>query len=316
MVSVFIPMSLANYFNKFFGILIIDSLILIPIGIFAYKEYWDSLEVEKYPFSKELSKALSFRYSSQIQKNIQKEYLENKAILSPTNYNSDIYIFSKFPSYFKDEVSFCEFEDLTIYFIKRELVYKYKNGARSKDENLFIFNCSNVVNIPYFILRDRLPIADRIRSLLVLLFNKTHYVNLKNDSLFSKKFTIEGIKDKEILAFFNDKIRNVFVLSNLKDITINFVNYQLYVRVAHNLHTTEFQAILYLAFTLFNTKNFESLNLLPTAKVIKKKKSLKEYLIKKTSDGEHIEIPEILGAFLFILTAVLVYNYAFIFVIE
>ncbi|MBQ3644830.1 MAG: hypothetical protein II961_09560, partial [Candidatus Riflebacteria bacterium] len=76
------------------------------------------------------------------------------------------------------------------------------------------------------------------------------------------------------------------------------------------------QAILYLAFTLFNTKNFDSLNLLTSAQVIKKKKSLKEYLLKKTSDGEQSEIPHMLAVFLFILTAVLVYNYIFIFVLK
>ena len=300
--------------------LLFDSVLLIPIGILAYKEYWDSLELEKCPFSKELSKALSFLYSSKIQKNIQKEYLENKAILSPTNYNSDIYLNSRIPTNFNDVVSSCEFEDLTIYFIKRELVYKYRtkygSGTDYEFESLFIFNCSNVVNIPYFILRDRLPIVDTIRNLLVLLLNKTHYVNFKNDSLFSKNYTIEGIKDKEILDFINDNIRNVFVLSNLKDITIKSENNQIYVRVAHNINTTEFQAILNVAFNLFKTKNYESLNLITTAKVIKMKKSLKEYLHKKNPDGEQLVIPHMLAVFLFILTAVIIFNYTFIFIIK
>ncbi len=269
---------------------------------------------------------LIFTYS--FPQNIINEILENKGELDPYNPNSSFYLNCLLKDYpFKinnhDLITY-QINNINIYSVGRTLTFKKYRNSRgitnvsysSIDESIFIIPNLTNLNIPDFILRDRIPILDDIRKFFV--FGKNKYISFKNYSDFSKNYIVQGKDERKIHFFFDKRICDLLIYSKIKDITIKCSKGCLYVRITDSSIINNNIDIFDIIFTLLNIKtkvldyNRPKDSKRLSVYFINFLNDFKSYATGKSANKGEISIPPLLGAsiiliFVFIIFIIIIF---------
>ena len=207
----------------------------------------------------------------------------------------------------------CVINELKFYLIDRNCTYKiprrkhhdFGPDSYTTEDFLCIVECEKPVNIPDFILRDRIPIIDTMRYCLDFFDKK--YINFNFDRDFSRKYVVEGSDSKIIRDYFNLKIRNAFKNNQLKNVTMLCTNNLLLIKFPYSTSMEEKRSLFYIACALFKKDN-ELFSNPKQIKVLKRgdddeNGSILEYF--RDNEG-NISIPPFLGGLIILIMSIVV----------
>ena len=247
----------------------------------VYLEFIERTSAGQKTSSNNFAKRYNLKYTYDVPDYISDEILENYGDLDPLNNNSCFRDKSAFDGIFANEKPYsvtydsaitCQIDELKFHLIERNLNYKYHESRKHRhnigpkfytlSDFICIIESETSVNIPNFILRDRIPFIDSMKYCLE--FFDAKYIDLKNDRLFSSRYILETSDSKKVRDYFSLNIRNAFSNNKIKDVTMKTVNNRLLIRFPRRISLDEYRAIFNVGCSffkkeidIFNKKNMD-----------------------------------------------------------
>lgn len=270
----FVVMGVASFYK-------IQPLIVLMAGVFlislfaipVFFEFYNKDKEKKIVSSKDFIMKYNLESSFGIPDNIEDEILNNNGELDPFNkyscfydksFNDCLYDRKQLLIYSGYEGTFtCKINELNIYLIDRSCKYKSPSRKRNTiyerdlyyyvNDSICIVESEIPVNIPDFILRDRIPVVDTLRYCLSSFDKK--YISFHNDRDFSKEYVLESYDSLAVKDYFNFKIREVFKKNQLKNVTMLYGNNRLLVKFPYFTSMEEKRKLFNIVCALFNKNN-------------------------------------------------------------
>ncbi len=304
-------------FSAIIGLL---SFFLIPV-LFEFKNLASKSNITE---SKVFLVNSNLEYANEIPKYIYNDILSKHGELDPCNKTScfcDKSIFDSISSSTLYSITYdskitCSIEDLNFYLIERNQTFKNPPSRKHNtgpsfytlQDYICIIESQKPVNIPEFILKDRIPIVDTLKNWLEYFNNKC--VDFSFDKYFNESYIVEGIKASNIKAYFNKYIRSTLLLNKLKDFTMKSTDNRLLIRFPRRISFDEIRMIFCIGCEFFkkDIDIFNSTKQINSSKsdVYDDEGSFLDYF--KNEYGEYT-IPPFLGGFIIFIISILIIMY-------